>query len=232
MKILIVEAEQSIASWLRQELMQKGHQVKTVATGSSGLMAALSDEYDLLICDVELPDVHGTEIVRALKAQSPMLPVMTIGGGLTTEWTQACLDAGASCYLQTPIDRGDLLWEVTLVEKARLHLHTILIDADPIHRTRLMKSLTALGCEVETRDSLVELHAILQPGCLLLLDAGMDNALQALTLAKKLGAACFVFRETYDTVIEEKLMRAGAALLMGKPVDIDQLLTQAAFLGA
>jgi DNA-binding response OmpR family regulator len=231
MKILIVEAEQAAAAWLSEVLSERNHRTKHVTCGSQGLMASLADEFDLLVCDVQLPDLHGTEIVRALKAQSPMLPVMTLGDGDAEQWSQVCLDAGASCYLQKPIGREALLQEVTLVEKARLKLKTILIDTDPIHRRRLARSLNSLGCEVVSFGGLQELDAqLVGRGALLVLDADADGAMQTLSWARQQGAACFVFKEHYDPATEEALMRHGAALLMQKPVDIDQLLTQAAFL--
>lgn len=231
MKILIVEADSRTAAALQGILADKQHVVRDVANGSAGLMAALSEEYDLLICDVQLPDLHGTELVRALKAQSPTLPVMTMGDGDLAEWDQVCKDAGASCYLQKPVDLQVFLQEVTLVDKARLHLRALLVDPDPIHRTRITKTLNALGCEVQGVGSSAEAEQLgVRAGMLVLVDAGMASALETVRWTKHNGATCFAFKEQFDAATEEMLMRAGAALLILKPIDIDQLLTQAAFM--
>jgi CheY-like chemotaxis protein len=129
-------------------LRKDKHLVKWVSTATQALSASLLDEFDLLICDVHLPDIQGVELVRAIKAQSPLQPVMTVGDEDVAVWMQTCLDAGASCYLRKPIAFDELLHEIRMVEKARLRLRTVIIDPDPIHRTRVAKTLTALGCQV------------------------------------------------------------------------------------
>ncbi len=233
MKILIVEADPAAAAWLQAAVQEQGHVTRQVASGTQALMAALAEEYDLLICDMQLPDLHGTELVRALKAQSPLLPVMAIGDGDLQSWDQSCKDCGASCYLQKPLLLEDLRQEVVLVNKARLHLHTVLVDPDPIHRTHVTKGLNSLGCVVVALGSAAEIGKVeLRAGTLVLVDAAMDGAIETVRFAKSQGATCFVFKERFDATTEEMLMRAGAAYLLEKPINIEQLLTQAAFMAA
>ena len=76
MKILVVDDDPEIADLVKTVLSDGGHDVADVASGSAALQASIMHEYDLLICDLMLPDLEGTEIVRALKAQAPHLPVV------------------------------------------------------------------------------------------------------------------------------------------------------------
>jgi hypothetical protein len=62
------------------------------------------------------------------------------------------------------------------------------------------------------------------------LDGRDPAANDILTYSKERGAVCFVFADALDAAAEEQLMRHGAGLLLAKPINIDQLLTQASFL--
>jgi DNA-binding response OmpR family regulator len=232
-KILIVEDEEAVGVLLAGVLADIGHDVTTVGSGSAALSAALVDEFDLLLCDLMLPDLQGTEIVRALKAQSPRLPVMVISALSRKDWEQPCEDAGASRFLEKPVNAETLRDEVALVEKARLYLNIFIVDTDPIHRTRLAKVLTSFGCEVHPVDSVSGADPALSddhPASLVLVDATSAGAVDLVRSCRDHGVPTFAFMEHVDDAAQDELMRAGAAFVLGKPVNIDGLLNQAAFL--
>ncbi len=235
MHVLVVEDDENIASLVATVLRDDGHEVSTVATGSEALGASIVREYDLLICDLMLPDLQGTEIVRALKAQSPRLPVMVISALNAKEWAKPCEDAGATRYLEKPLDITALREEVALVQKARLNLRIAIADTDPIHSTRLNKVLTALGCEVMAFHDIDSTKTGIEGGYqagLLVIDADLPGATELIGWGKERDIAAFVFATALEDKAEDTLMRAGAAFIMLKPVDIDALLTQASFMVA
>ena len=96
MRILIVEDQPDIADLVKAFLSKHGHEVWTAKTGSKAISEAIAHEFDLLVCDLMLPALQGTEIIRALKAQSPRLPVIVITALDGRDWEQPCRDAGAS----------------------------------------------------------------------------------------------------------------------------------------
>lgn len=232
MKILVVEDDDQIGALVSRLLEDEGHSVSTAVTGSAALAAAIQTEYDLLICDLMLPDLQGTEIVRALKAQSPRLPVVVISALEADEWAQQCEDAGATRFFQKPLDIDALLDEVRLVAKARLDLHIAIVDSDPIHATRLNKMLTALGCEVTTYDSVAQAKDGVSDGTagLLVIDADLSGADELIRWGKGLSITAFAFCAKLEDIDEDELMRAGAAFILTKPIDVDALLTQASFM--
>jgi DNA-binding response OmpR family regulator len=233
--VLVVEDDEDIARLVGTVLVEEGHQVSHVGTGGAALSAALIHEYDLLICDLMLPDLQGTEIVRALKAQSPRLPVMVISALDAHEWAKPCEDAGATRFLQKPLDIDALREEVTLVQKARLNLRIAIADADRIHSTRLSKVLSALGCEVAAFDTVAATQSGIAAGYaagLLVIDADLGGAADLITWGKERGIPAFVVCNSVKEDTEDRLMRAGAAFIMTKPVNIDALLTQASFMVA
>ncbi|MCK5687649.1 response regulator, partial [Myxococcota bacterium] len=161
MKVLIVEDDPGTCQMLETVLATAGHSCRIVTSGSAAIMAALTEEHDLLICDMGLPDLPGSEIIRAIKAQSPRLPVVAIGDDSADVWEQQVLDAGGSCYLPRPVHEEDLRMEVNMVEKARLQLNIVLVDPDAIHRIWVGKTLESLGCQVQSFDTVVNAQIVL-----------------------------------------------------------------------
>lgn len=235
MRVLVVDDDPEILRFLARLLGADGHEVETRARGADALTASLLRDFDLLLCDLMLPDLEGIEVVRAIKSQSPQLPVIVISALDKDVWEQPCLDAGAACYLQKPIRIGELRREVRLVKEARANLRVALVDPDAIHRTRVLKALEQLGCDVRAFDgveaALEALSSEPLPLSLLLVDAAEPEALRALAFARERQIASFVFGQVSSDE-EERLMRAGAALLLPKPVDCDALIVQARFLAA
>ena len=231
--ILLVEDDPHVASAIAELLQSAQHEVTVVREGSRALSATLTHDFDALICDVMLPDIPGIEIIRAFKAQAPHLPVVVVSGADRHEWQKLCEDAGAACFLSKPVDPQELLYEVSLIAKARLTLRVSLIDQDPIHRTRLTKALAAIGCTIAsyagTQDALAAQSAS-NTTALWVVDATDPQILEFLRSVRTDRVPVFVFGNRRDGVVEETLMRGGAALFLAKPIDIDQLLMQASFL--
>src|SRR3546814_9361324 len=76
MKLLVVEDEIKTGEYVRQGLMESGFVVDLARTGLDGHHLALTEDYDLIILDVMLPDVDGWRIVQALRAAKSTTPVL------------------------------------------------------------------------------------------------------------------------------------------------------------
>jgi DNA-binding response OmpR family regulator len=227
MRVFVVDDDESYCSMMVRILRADGHEVVAAHRGADALMRALAEEFDVLICDLMLPDLHGTEVIRALKAQSPDLPVMVASALAPEEWRERCLDAGATGYLQKPISLKLLRDELAMVAQSRPDLKVWVIDPDDMHRNRLRRELTAQGCQVTVFPDATGVAGPAWPH-LLLIEAGVDGALRIIADAQ--GAAAMTFGNDVAPAREEALLRAGAALCMAKPVDVDQLMIQARFL--
>ncbi|MDL2273938.1 response regulator transcription factor [Oscillospiraceae bacterium OttesenSCG-928-G22] len=106
--ILVVEDEAKIARFLELELLHEGYGVKTTAFGREGLELALSGEYDLLVLDLMLPDLSGSEVLRRLRQTSP-LPVIVLTAKDDISDKVAGLDLGADDYMTKPFAIEELL---------------------------------------------------------------------------------------------------------------------------
>ncbi|MFO7176739.1 response regulator, partial [Enterococcus faecium] len=76
--ILVVEDDSKIARLLELELKHAGYAVMVATDGRTGLERALADDVDLVLLDVMLPQMSGLEVVRRLKEERPLLPVLMV----------------------------------------------------------------------------------------------------------------------------------------------------------
>jgi DNA-binding response OmpR family regulator len=112
MRILVVEDDKKVASFLEKGLREEGYSVDVAHDGEDGLMKAHVHDYDLLLLDVMLPGKTGFEIVRELRARENAVPVLMLTARDAQEDVVMGLDAGADDYLTKPFGFGELLARV------------------------------------------------------------------------------------------------------------------------
>jgi two-component system, OmpR family, copper resistance phosphate regulon response regulator CusR len=103
MRVLVVEDERKVASFIRQGLQEEGHAVEVAADGAAALDLLLaSPGYDLVVLDVMLPKRGGFEVLRTLRAQRIRTPVLLLTAKDGVADKVAGLDLGADDYLTKP----------------------------------------------------------------------------------------------------------------------------------
>ncbi len=107
-KILLIEDEREIRRFLRVSLGSHGYQLVEAAAGKEGIMQAASQQPDLIILDLGLPDIDGMEVIRQIREWSRIPIVILSARGQEREKVTA-LDAGADDYLTKPFSVGELL---------------------------------------------------------------------------------------------------------------------------
>jgi two-component system OmpR family response regulator len=108
MRILVVEDNPRIASFLEKGLREEGYVVQTAADGETAFQRATSEGFDAAVVDVMIPGRSGTELVRDLRAQGVRLPVLLLTARDRTEDKVEGLDSGADDYLTKPFDFSEL----------------------------------------------------------------------------------------------------------------------------
>ena len=106
--IIIVEDEAQIRRFLRTTLTSEGYQVIEAETGKQGLAEAATRKPDLIILDLGLPDMDGVEVVKGVRAWSPV-PLIILSARSQESDKISALDAGADDYLVKPFGVGELL---------------------------------------------------------------------------------------------------------------------------
>lgn len=109
MRVLVVEDESSISGFIRQGLSEAGFVVTVEADGRRGLQRAMTAEFDVIILDIMLPVLDGLEVLRRLRAEKVVTPVLLLTARDEIDDKVAGLDAGADDYLTKPFAFSELL---------------------------------------------------------------------------------------------------------------------------
>lgn len=109
MRVLVVEDEKKVASFLEKGLREEGYSVDVAHAGDDGLVKALVHEYDLLILDIMLPGMSGLDLVQRLRAEQRVTPVLMLTARDARRDVVSGLDAGADDYLTKPFGFDELL---------------------------------------------------------------------------------------------------------------------------
>jgi DNA-binding response OmpR family regulator len=112
MKILVVEDDKKVASFVEKGLREDGYSVDVAHDGDDGALKAHVHDYDLLILDVMLPGKTGFDILTGLRREESNVPVLLLTARDSTEDIVRGLDAGADDYLTKPFSFEVLLARV------------------------------------------------------------------------------------------------------------------------
>ena len=107
-KVLVIDDEAAIRHALRINLTAREYEVSTAADGSTGLAAMARDRPDVLILDLGLPDMDGTEVIKGVRGWTAT-PIIVLSAWGQENQKVAALDAGADDYVTKPFGMGELL---------------------------------------------------------------------------------------------------------------------------
>jgi DNA-binding response OmpR family regulator len=129
-KLLVVEDEIHIASFLIKGLSANGHQVDAVATGAEALLRSCDASLDLLILDLGLPDMDGLDVLRRLRRDGRVLPVIIVTARAEVADLVEGLNLGADDYLTKPFAFDELLARVDARLRSSRKEDTVLAEMD------------------------------------------------------------------------------------------------------
>ena len=112
MKILVVEDDPRLLRLLGRGLKREQYATDLIADGQSALEAALTNEYDLMILDRQLPGMDGVALCRELRRKGVDTPILMLTGQSAVQDRIEGLDAGADDYLAKPFAFDELLARV------------------------------------------------------------------------------------------------------------------------
>ena len=112
MKILVVEDEKKVASFIKRGLEEEQYDVDVAHDGEEGVRLATSNVYDLILMDIMLPKKDGLAAIRDIRAQGSATPVLCLTAKDTVDDIVAGLDHGSDDYLTKPFAFAELLARV------------------------------------------------------------------------------------------------------------------------
>ena len=138
MKILVVEDEKKVASFIKRGLEQEGYIVDVVDDGVSGESHAETNEYDVVVLDIMLPSKSGLDVLKSLKEKKVKSAVLLLTARDTVEDRVTGLNLGADDYLTKPFAFEELLARVRALSRrssgAAAELKFEDLSLDPVTR--------------------------------------------------------------------------------------------------
>ncbi len=117
MRILLVEDDKPLANGLKQSLHRKNYTVDLVDTGQYAIDAIKTNDFDLVILDLGLPDMDGLAVLSKIKHEKENLPVLVLTARDGIENKVIGLDRGAEDYLAKPFNIDELLARIRVIER-------------------------------------------------------------------------------------------------------------------
>ena len=112
MKILVVEDDKTVGEYVKRGLSEAGYQTDLVADGEAGLRLASDGHYDLVVLDLRLPKLAGTEVLRTLRDRGRDVPVLVLTAQDAVDHKVQALRTGADDYVTKPFALEELLARV------------------------------------------------------------------------------------------------------------------------
>lgn len=109
MKVLIVEDEAKMSSFLERGLKEEGYDVHIAADGARGWELASKGQYDLFVVDWMIPQISGVDLCRKIREAGVTVPVILLTAKDSTDDKVLGLDAGADDYVTKPFSFDELL---------------------------------------------------------------------------------------------------------------------------
>jgi len=119
MRVLVVEDEKKVSSFIKKGLEEEGYAVDVASDGETGLQMALDRVHDLIILDIQLPKRDGLSLLHELRKEKVTTPVLLLTVRATIEDKVLGLDAGADDYLAKPFAFQELVARIRALLRRR-----------------------------------------------------------------------------------------------------------------
>lgn len=129
MKILIIDDERSIRNSLKEILADEGYDVDTAENGVQGCSMVEKEKYDVIFCDIKMPEMDGMEVLDRFTAMGIDAAVVMISGHGDIDTAVECIKKGAFDFIQKPLDLNRILITIKNA-KDKVHL---------VKETRILK---------------------------------------------------------------------------------------------
>lgn len=112
MRILVVEDEKKVGSFIKKGLEEENYAVDIAYDGEEGLTLAQINEYDLILLDIMLPRLDGMEVLRQIRRNGSNVPILMLTAKDSVEDIVSGLDGGSDDYLTKPFSFDELVARV------------------------------------------------------------------------------------------------------------------------
>lgn len=134
MRVLLVEDERSVASFIARSLRENAYTVDISHTGEKALDLASRSHYDAVLLDIRLPTMNGIQVCRELREAGNETPILMLTARSLVEQRVEGLDAGADDYLTKPFALAELHARLRALSRRGMKLRCADLELDRQHR--------------------------------------------------------------------------------------------------
>ena len=151
MRVLLIEDDSSIAQSIELMLKSESFNVYTTELGEEGVDLGKLYDYDIILLDLNLPDMSGFEVLRSLRLSKVKTPILILSGVASIEHKVKGLAYGADDYMTKPFHKAELIARVhAIVRRSQGHAQSIVqtgdlivnVDAKTVHIKQVRVNLT------------------------------------------------------------------------------------------
>src|SRR5471032_40929 len=167
MRVLVVEDDQKIASFIVRGLKQASYSVDHASDGEAALAIAQSTDYDAAVVDIMLPKLDGISLVRRLRAERRVVPVLFLSARTSVDDRVRGLQSGGDDYMTKPFAFSELLARVQSLVRRSTHTDALTeLRAAGIVMNLLTREVTRDGrkLDLQAREFALLEHFLRQPG--------------------------------------------------------------------
>ncbi|MCL2072579.1 MAG: sigma-54 dependent transcriptional regulator [Marinilabiliaceae bacterium] len=108
-KILVIDDQKSIRNTLKEILEYEKHEITLAETGIEGLEYFSKEKFDVILCDIKMPEMDGIEVLQKMSEINPDIPVVMISGHGNVDTAVDAIKKGAYDFIEKPLDLNRLL---------------------------------------------------------------------------------------------------------------------------
>jgi two-component system OmpR family response regulator len=150
MKILVVDDDVRMAQFVSRALHEHGYVVRHAANGQEGLELALAEPFDAAVVDIMLPGLDGLSLIRGMRAQKVLTPVIVLSAKSGVDDRVKGLQAGGDDYLVKPFALAELLARIqALLRRASAAAEPVHITVGPLSIDLVRHRVACEGREID-----------------------------------------------------------------------------------
>jgi len=149
MRILVVEDEKKVASFIKKGLEEEHYAVDIAYDGEKGLGLAQINEYDLILLDIMLPRLDGMEVLRQIRRNGSNMPILMLTAKDSVEDIVSGLDGGSDDYLTKPFSFAELLARVRALLRRKAREKTDILTVGDLSLSTSTHRVKRGGREIE-----------------------------------------------------------------------------------
>lgn len=169
MRILVIEDEAALLQDLCKGLRIKGYAVDSAENGRKGYQMAMDEEYDLIILDLNLPEMDGLELLSRLKREKRQIKVLILSANHQLETKLSGFESGASDYLTKPFHFEELEARIRILLNRQFIQQTTRLEYHELCMDTLKRTVIVKGQELHltAKEFAILEYFLLHEGCLI-----------------------------------------------------------------